>query len=116
MIIEDFEGNKFKYTENGIEYPTDKVLPNELYKYYAFNKYSIDAFVNNYLFFSHPDMLNDLIDSTKFLLDFSNFSWLSIVIPVYKFIRVIKMDKLLKNILLPSQYKIQINELDIHTK
>ncbi|MFV8362666.1 DUF2971 domain-containing protein [Flavobacterium sp. ZT3P35] len=67
-----FKYNKFKYTEKGIEYPSDRILPNELYKYYSLNKNSFDCVVNEFLFFSHPEMLNDLIDSTKFLLDFSN--------------------------------------------
>lgn len=49
----------------------------------------------------------------KELLDFSDFSFLSPVVPVYKITRLMKMDWLLKNILLPSDYKDQINELDI---
>ena len=74
MIVKDFKGKKFIYTENGIEYPADKVLPSELYKYYAFNKNSADAFVNNYLFFSHPSNLNDIVDSTDLLLNFEDCS------------------------------------------
>lgn len=67
-----FEHNEFKYTEQGIEYPADRILPSELYKYYSSSKNSFDCVINEFLFFSHPEMLNDLIDSTKFLLDFSN--------------------------------------------
>ncbi|MES2773960.1 MAG: oxygenase MpaB family protein [Bacteroidota bacterium] len=48
------------------------------------------------------------------LLDFSNFSLLTPVVPVYKVSRLMKMDWLLKNILLPADYKDQINELDVH--
>jgi hypothetical protein len=51
-------------------------------------------------------------DRVKELLDFSDFSFLSPVVPVYKISRLMKMDWLLKNILLPSDYKDQINELD----
>lgn len=52
-------------------------------------------------------------DRVKELLDFSNFSFLTPVVPVYKVSRVMKMDWLLRNILLPSDYKDQINELDV---
>ena len=51
----------------------------------------------------------------KKFLQFKNFSLLSIAIPIYKFSRLIKIDKLFKNMLLPSNYKIQINELDVKT-
>jgi hypothetical protein len=53
-------------------------------------------------------------DIVKSLLDFSDFSLLTPVVPVYKISRLMKMDWLLKNILLPSDYKDQINELDVH--
>lgn len=49
----------------------------------------------------------------KKMLYLSNFSLLTIIIPVYKFSRRISMDKFLKNLLLPSEYKSQINEIDI---
>jgi hypothetical protein len=51
----------------------------------------------------------------KELLQFSDFSLLSPVVPMYKVSRLMKMDWLLKNILLPSDYKDQINELNIST-
>lgn len=50
----------------------------------------------------------------KELLHFSDFSFLSPAVPIYKVSRLMKMDWLLKNILLPSDYKDQINELDIN--
>lgn len=53
-------------------------------------------------------------DRVKELLQFSDFSLLTPVVPVYKISRLMKMDWLLKNILLPSDYKDQINELDIY--
>lgn len=52
-------------------------------------------------------------DEVKKLLQFSDFSLLTPVVPVYKVSRLMKMDWLLKNILLPSDYKDQINELDV---
>lgn len=52
-------------------------------------------------------------DRVKELLQFSDFSLLTPVVPVYKISRLMKMDWLLKNILFPSDYKDQINELDV---
>ena len=49
----------------------------------------------------------------KELLDFSDFSLLTPVVPLYKVSRLMKMDWLLKNILLPSEYMDQIKELDV---
>ena len=50
----------------------------------------------------------------KELLQFSDFSLLTPVVPLYKISRLMKVDWLLKNILLPSDYKDQINELDVY--
>lgn len=50
----------------------------------------------------------------KKLLGFSGFSMLTAIIPVYKISRRMKMDWLLKSLLLPSDYKDQIKELDVH--
>jgi len=54
-------------------------------------------------------------DRVKELLQFSDLSLLTPVVPVYKISRLMKMDWLLKNILLPSDYKDEINELDVHS-
>lgn len=51
-------------------------------------------------------------DRVKELLHFSDFSWLAPAVPVYKISRLMKMDGLLKNILIPSGYKNQLKELD----
>ncbi|WP_333600606.1 oxygenase MpaB family protein [Flavobacterium sp.] len=51
----------------------------------------------------------------KKLLYFGVFSLLTPVIPMYKISRLIKLDWVLKSILLPSDYKAQINELDVHS-
>ena len=55
-------------------------------------------------------------DRVKALLDFNDFSLLTPVVPVYKISRLMKMDWMLRNILLPSDYKDQINELDIQPR
>lgn len=52
-------------------------------------------------------------DRVKALLQFNELSLLTPVVPLYKVSRLMKMDWLLKNILLPSDYKDQINELDV---
>lgn len=52
-------------------------------------------------------------DRVKELLHFKDFSFLTPVVPLYKISRLMKMDWLLKNILLPSDYKDQIKELDV---
>ena len=52
-------------------------------------------------------------DRVKELLQFSDLSLLTPVVPVYKISRLMKMDWLLKNILLPSDYKDEINELNV---
>src|SRR5688572_5867607 len=46
-------------------------------------------------------------------LHFSDFSWLAPFVPVYKMSRLIRMDRLFKNLLFPPGYKDQINELDV---
>lgn len=53
-------------------------------------------------------------DRVKALLQFRDFSLLTPMVPVYKVSKLMKMDWLLKNILLPSDYKDQINELDVN--
>ncbi|MFL5809920.1 MAG: oxygenase MpaB family protein [Flavisolibacter sp.] len=49
----------------------------------------------------------------KELLHFGNFSWLAPAVPLYKFSRVVKLDGLIKAILLPSEYTKEIKELDV---
>lgn len=53
-------------------------------------------------------------DRVKTLLDFSDFSLLTPIVPMYKVSRLMKMDWLLKGILLPADYKDQINELEVY--
>jgi hypothetical protein len=49
----------------------------------------------------------------KELLHFTDFSLLTPVVPLYKVSRLMKMDWLLKNILLPAEYMDQIKALDV---
>ncbi len=52
-------------------------------------------------------------DRVKELLQFREFSLLTTVVPLYKISRLMRMDWMLKNILLPSDYKEQITALDV---
>ena len=54
-------------------------------------------------------------DRVKKLLHLSNFSLLTPVIPVYKISRLVKLDWLFKKILLPAEYKDQINKVNVYT-
>lgn len=50
----------------------------------------------------------------KKLMHFNDFPMLAPIVPLYKISRLIKLDRFIKNILLPHDYKTQINELDIN--
>ena len=49
----------------------------------------------------------------KQLLHFSNSSWLGIMLRLYKLARSMKMDWMLKNLLLPQAYRAQVRQLDV---
>jgi ER-bound oxygenase mpaB/B'/Rubber oxygenase, catalytic domain len=54
-------------------------------------------------------------ERVKELLHFSNLSVLKPLVPLYKLSRLIQIDRIFKNMLLPSGYKEQINALDMYT-
>ena len=47
------------------------------------------------------------------LLGFSKFSFLSLIVPLYQFSRKIHFDSVIKKLLLPQKYALEIAELDI---
>jgi hypothetical protein len=47
------------------------------------------------------------------LLGFSGLHWMRPLVPVYRLSRKMKLDDLIKDLLLPSAYKTQIKSLDI---
>ncbi len=49
------------------------------------------------------------------LLQLGKFSWLTILLPIYKFCRIIKLDGLVKRLILPQKYRAEIKELDVET-
>lgn len=50
------------------------------------------------------------------LLNTSKLSFLTVLVPLYKISRRVKIDRLLKSFLYPSSYRSQINELDMSPK
>ncbi len=52
-------------------------------------------------------------DEVKALLKFNQFSLITPVLPLYKFSRLVKMDWLVKKILLPADYTDEIKKLDV---
>lgn len=50
------------------------VKPESLYKYYSLSIFSVDAFVNHYLFSAHPHLINDKYDCSGELIDYSKQS------------------------------------------
>lgn len=49
----------------------------------------------------------------RHLLDLSRYSWLAPAVPVYKLGRQIKLDKILRAVLLPAAYKTQMKTLEV---
>ena len=52
-------------------------------------------------------------EKVRKLLGFSKFSFLSLIVPLYKLSRLINLDSLIKNILLPKRYAEEIAALDV---
>lgn len=51
--------------------------------------------------------------SVKTMLRFKNFPWMRPVVPLYQFSRKLRMDWMVKELLLPSAYKDRIKALDV---
>lgn len=64
----------YKLVEGNHEVNYPKPIPRSVYKYYNLNGRSIDAVVNRYLFCSHPYHLNDSMDCSTLLWDFSTLT------------------------------------------
>lgn len=82
VYFESIEKNIYKYGDwiykldssknHKVESP--KKLPVSLFKYYNNNFDNQDAIINKYLFCSHPFHLNDSMDCSNLLWDFSNIT------------------------------------------
>jgi hypothetical protein len=51
-------------------------------------------------------------DIVKRLLQYESLTWLAVVLPLYKIIKMLKLDWLLKSMILPRKYFAQIKALD----
>lgn len=71
---EQYEHNGFKYImdystpEENVKILHNKKTPESLFKFYSVSDYSIDALINSYIYASHPFELNDIMDSSVFLM------------------------------------------------
>lgn len=52
-----------------MEIKVPNILPQYLYKFYSFNEFGRPAFLEHYLYLSHPCQLNDFIDGVNYTLD-----------------------------------------------
>jgi hypothetical protein len=51
----------------------------------------------------------------KDLLGMSRFSWVKLVVPLYRFSRILRLDGFIKSLILPNKYAAQIKEIDVKT-
>lgn len=72
--IKTYHFNNFVYSKDGINYPNEIKFPESFFKYYSFNTNSVNSFTNNYLYFSHPNQLNDILDCSENLLNLNSCS------------------------------------------
>ena len=111
MYLKELPSN---YVEWKVDY--EKHLQNDLAK----GKYTVDLF-KQYKKHLGAFRYYILIEAQKLLvpkrvhdlLGFNKFSMMNAVIPAYKLSRLIKLDGMLKDLVLPNKYKKQVKELDI---
>ncbi len=110
MNIEDYHHNGFTYLKNyspNIESPIiehNKTKPENIFKYYALCEHSVDALINGYLYASHPIELNDLLDSSPFLLYTS------------KKLDLVLYEKLYGSVIESNQKLVELYEQDISSE
>jgi len=68
----DYTLNSIDPMKFSVKPSIDIVYPNELMKYYRISEYSVDSFINNYFYASHPYELNDPFDCFEGLINFEN--------------------------------------------
>ena len=73
----------FSKTEDGITYLVDgkdgrEYREHSFYKYYALDKYSVDALTHLYLYATHPNQFNDPFDCAEDLIEFDDMESVSI--------------------------------------
>ena len=83
--------NSYVEKENNVEYfetniKSSKIPPENIFKYYSLNSNNVDALINGYFFASHSLGLNDVFDSSSYILNSS------VVFPLeyfYKFYKLV---------------------------
>jgi len=76
-----------------IQNPHKGTQPETLYKYYSINNYSIEGFVNHFLFSAHPMTLNDKYDCAGELIDYSNLSLVNYIDRFSKELKLYSVEK-----------------------
>ena len=76
--------------------PRKKDTPESLYKYYSLNNNSLDAFINHYLFSSHPMIINDKYDCAGELIDYSNLNLDTFIHHLSKELNLFSEDKVVQ--------------------
>lgn len=73
-VVYSFEKQGEQLSFNIINNKKPDIHPT-LFKYYALNENSIDALLNNYVYASHPNEINDVFDTFFNLIQFDNENW-----------------------------------------
>jgi hypothetical protein len=74
MENNSFEYNGFTYTKqnngenSGVDITHTIPYPENVFKYYSVNSFSVDAIIKGYFYASHPFELNDYLDCSPFLI------------------------------------------------
>ena len=70
--MEKYDFNGFTYIKgyntSGFSIEHNKEKPENIFKFYALNKFGVDALIKGYFYASHPIELNDSLDSSRFLM------------------------------------------------
>jgi len=70
--MEKYDFNGFTYIKDydisGFSIEHNKEKPENIFKFYALNKFGVDALIKGYFYASHPIELNDSLDSSRFLM------------------------------------------------
>ena len=71
FISNNYNNIPFEYTNDGVKTNPDFIIPEKSYKFYELNERNVEALSENYLFASHPYLLNDSFDSSDNIFDFT---------------------------------------------
>ena len=111
LNVEEYHYNNFTYkideSKGWSIKKIGQVDPVSLFKYYSNSNFNIDAFIKNYFFLSHPYHLNDSLDCSDELIDFSGLKYNQ-----YRSFYNVFLRKRIEESKLQEQYKIEsVNKL-----